>query len=235
MTFGSVFRQVVPLPVKTSIKACLGNLERLAGALVRTFLSCLRGMLGNKLFIRMYHWINGQIEPIISVSDIKFDATDFRPYQRAVTLFSKEPDTINWINDFIKKSDVFYDIGANIEVFSLFAATEREAIVMAFEPMAKNYAILNKNIYLNNLDDQIQAFNIAFHDSAGAFSACPAQFKAGWSSQLEDKYSTTNYSITPPAFRQGAWAMTLDEFVFGHDQPFPNHIKIDVDGNKDQE
>ena len=104
---------------------------------------------------------------------------------------------------------------------------------MAFEPMAKNYEILNKNIYLNNLDDQIQAFNIAFHDSAGAFQLALPNFKAGWSgSQLEDKYSTTNYSITPPAFRQGAWAMTLDEFVFGHDQPFPNHIKIDVDGNE---
>ena len=79
----------------------------------------------------------------------KFEVSNYIPYTRAVTLFTKEPETIAWIDDRVLPGDVFYDIGANIGVFSLYSAKVKKATVIAFEPHAKNYGILNENIFLN--------------------------------------------------------------------------------------
>jgi hypothetical protein len=37
-----------------------------------------------------------------------------------------------------------------------------------------------------------------------------------------------------PSFRQGAVGFTVDEFITRFNPPFPNHLKIDVDGIEDQ-
>ena len=69
---------------------------------------------------------------------------------RARTLFSKEPETIEWIDGF-KDGDVFWDVGANIGVYSLYASIGRRIEVLAFEPSASNYLLLNRNIEYNHL------------------------------------------------------------------------------------
>src|SRR6516225_6093965 len=63
---------------------------------------------------------------------------------RAGSVLSKEPDTIRWIDSF-EPNDVFWDIGANVGVFSLYAA-RRKVRVLAFEPSAGNYMILCRNV-----------------------------------------------------------------------------------------
>ena len=40
---------------------------------------------------------------------------------RATTFLSKEPETIEWIDTF-RQDDVFWDIGANVGLYSLYAA-----------------------------------------------------------------------------------------------------------------
>src|SRR5437899_782642 len=50
---------------------------------------------------------------------ISFYASGPRLVSRAKTLLSKEPDVIRWIDSFPEGS-VFWDIGANIGVFSLY-------------------------------------------------------------------------------------------------------------------
>ena len=57
--------------------------------------------------------------------------------QRASTVLTKEPDMIQWI-DGIGKSDVLWDIGANVGTFSLYAAARAQCTVLAFEPSAAN-------------------------------------------------------------------------------------------------
>jgi len=39
---------------------------------------------------------------------------------RVRTIYTKEPETIEWIKSF-SKSDVFLDVGANIGIYSLYA------------------------------------------------------------------------------------------------------------------
>ena len=57
--------------------------------------------------------------------------------------------------------DIIIDIGANIGVFSLYAAGQSPgAIIYAYEPNLSNYRILKKNISKNALQSRILAHNI---------------------------------------------------------------------------
>ena len=73
---------------------------------------------------------------------------------RASTFSSKEPETLAWIDSFHEDS-VFWDIGANIGLYSLYAARHKNCRVIAFEPSFFNLEILVRNINLNNLSPLI--------------------------------------------------------------------------------
>ena len=60
------------------------------------------------------------------------------------TLFIKEPITIDWIRSF-KKNNIFYDVGANVGMYSIFAALISDVKVYAFEPESNNFQTLMQN------------------------------------------------------------------------------------------
>src|SRR5215510_9943048 len=74
----------------------------------------------------------------ISGGSLRFVASTPLLQARAKSVLTKEPDTIRWIDSF-DRSDVFWDVGANVGVFSLYAARSRGVRVLAFEPSADNY------------------------------------------------------------------------------------------------
>ena len=56
-----------------------------------------------------------------------------------------EPETFEFI-EAMPEGSCFWDIGANIGVFSLYAALCGQSRVLAFEPSSASYAALNRNI-----------------------------------------------------------------------------------------
>src|SRR4029077_16847996 len=80
---------------------------------------------------------------------------------RAKNLMSKEEDTIRWIDDFEKRV-IFWDIGANVGVYTFYAAVRKGATVLAFEPCAVNFYVLSRNIELNNFSGRVTAYCLAF-------------------------------------------------------------------------
>ena len=76
---------------------------------------------------------------------------------RIETYFSKEPETLEWIDNFIEKENlIFWDIGANIGLYSIYAATKHNKLkAFAFEPSTNNLAILTRNIHINDLSESI--------------------------------------------------------------------------------
>ena len=66
---------------------------------------------------------------------------------RALTFYTEEPETIKWL-DGMKKDDLFWDIGANVGLYSIYAAKSSGCRVLAVEPEAQNYALLLENILL---------------------------------------------------------------------------------------
>ncbi|MBI2053764.1 MAG: FkbM family methyltransferase [Candidatus Staskawiczbacteria bacterium] len=61
----------------------------------------------------------------------------------------------------INDNSVIIDIGANIGVFSLYAAQSKNTIIYAFEPLPRNYSLLLENIAFNKLEKNIIPFNLA--------------------------------------------------------------------------
>src|SRR4051794_22030831 len=63
-------------------------------------------------------------------------------------LIGREPETIAWIDAF-ETPCLFWDVGANVGTYSLYAALRPEISVVAFEPSPATYAALSRNIEAN--------------------------------------------------------------------------------------
>lgn len=69
------------------------------------------------------------------------------------------------IDQYISTNAVILDIGANIGNHSLYFAKVLGAEVYAFEPVAKTFMILEKNVKINSLENQIHLYNCAIGES----------------------------------------------------------------------
>ena len=78
---------------------------------------------------------------------------------RAKGLLTKQKATIAWIDGFAPDS-VFWDIGANIGSYTLYAALRPDIRVVAFEPAAVNYFILAANCELNAFGERVDCLPI---------------------------------------------------------------------------
>lgn len=148
---------------------------------------------------------------------------------RVDSLFEKEPITIEWIAGF-KSGDVLVDVGANVGMYTVWAAKTRGVRVFAFEPESQNFALLNRNILLNSLGDQVNAYCLAMSDVAGLSQLHLSQFMAGGSCHSLGEQVDFKHEPMKPAYSQGCVSARLDDLVAGGVVPEPDHIKIDVDG-----
>ena len=148
---------------------------------------------------------------------------------RVNTIFSKEPETIEWIDSF-ENNSVFWDIGANIGLYSLYAALVNNSKVFAFEPAASNYFCLCKNIELNKLDKQIFPLCVSFSDQTKIAPLNMVSTEYG-SSQNEFDYEKNDLGKNPDfMFQQSSIGFTINDFIKIYNPSLPNHLKIDVDG-----
>lgn len=148
---------------------------------------------------------------------------------RAETLLTKEPETIEWIDGFAA-DDVYWDVGANVGVYALYAAKRPGIRVLAFEPSPFNYYALCRNVELNRLGESLSAYCLAFNDKTvlDYFNMSTVEIGGALSSFGE----TTDYwgEQFKPEFRQAMIGFSMDDFVARFNPPFPTHLKIDVDG-----
>ena len=153
---------------------------------------------------------------------------------RAERLYINEPKTLEWISNF-DQDDIMFDIGANVGMYSIWAAATKGINVIAIEPESQNYAVLNKNILLNNLKDKVTALCFAMSDEEKISELNLSSFTAGQALHGFDKPMNTvdvyseKLEEFKPVFTQGCMAMTIDSLV-ERGIPSPDHIKIDVDG-----
>ncbi len=148
---------------------------------------------------------------------------------RAETLFSKEPVTIEWMSR-LGASARLADVGANVGMYSIWAAKVGGARVWAFEPEAQNYALLNRNIVLNGLGGRVTAFCLGLSDHDGYCALHLSALGAGGSGHSVGDCVDFRLAPMQPAFSQGCVAATLDSLIAGGALPQPTHLKVDVDG-----
>ena len=69
---------------------------------------------------------------------------------RCETFKTKEPDTLTWIEQ-MEDNSVFWDIGANVGLYSIYCAKYNKSKVYSFEPSVFNLELLARNININDL------------------------------------------------------------------------------------
>lgn len=164
-----------------------------------------------------------------AVGDVAFWCPNEITWWRADTLLTKEPETIEWIDSF-KPGDVYWDVGGNIGVYALYAAKQPGVRVMAFEPSPLNYFALCRNIEINQVSDNLSALCLAFNDQEQLEFLNMSSFEIG--SAMASFGTATDYRGQEfrPVYRQAMIGISIDEFIARFAPPFPNHLKIDVDG-----
>ncbi|MDC0033061.1 FkbM family methyltransferase [Alphaproteobacteria bacterium] len=174
-----------------------------------------------------------QMNPVMTVNwegtEVIYSTPTTTALNRVETLPTKEPDTIGWIERF-KEGEIFVDIGANIGIYSIWAALSRQVSVFAFEPESQNYGELNKNIFYNDLSPQVRAYCVALSNQSGFDDLHLSGFAIGSSCHSFGEEVDFNLEPTKASMVQGCYSTTLDELVAKNVIPIPHHIKIDVDG-----
>lgn len=149
---------------------------------------------------------------------------------RNIEFFDNEPDTLKWIDSFDNSTQInFFDIGANIGHFSIYAATIHKNIqVVSFEPSVYNQIALVKNVNLNHLNDSISIVGnpLSQLSQIGSLSLPSEQIGAAMNSFEDNKLNiNTNFYKMP--------SISLDNFIRTYGIK-PNYLKIDVDGIEDE-
>lgn len=167
-----------------------------------------------------------QLQPHIAVDGLIFLTPNKHVAWRVETLYTKEPDTVEWISK-MKEGEVLFDVGACMGGYSLLAA-KQGVRVHAMEPEGQNFALLCRNIGINKLNAIVTPWPIAISNKTGfdLFYSQSLMVGGSCSSYAEE----VNFHLQPKkyAVTQGCAAITIDDFSARYG--FPTHIKIDCDG-----
>ncbi len=148
---------------------------------------------------------------------------------RANTFTTKEPETLEWIEGF-EERECLLDVGANIGVYTLFALSKNHSVI-AIEPEAQNFNLLNRNIYLNKFKNNIITLPLALNDkqiiSTLNLSSCEYGSALHSFGRAKDQFGQE----FDPVNQQGVLGLTMDELLDSLNKKI-NHLKIDVDGNE---
>ena len=148
---------------------------------------------------------------------------------RGFHLFKTDKEVAEWIENFDDNS-VFVDVGANVGLFSLFAASRKHK-VLALEPESLNFSCLNLNIKDNHFDDLISAFPISANDEHKVSYLNLRRMKFGGSGSTFERTIGETGDEFSPIYKQGSVSLTLDDLVDKLNIK-ANYVKIDVDGNE---
>ena len=219
--FKPLIKAVLLFPLRTCHFAF-----RLYDAVLSSILPQLRGVGRQQLI----NYIDNDIKLT------KHGSTSFQLYTpnyicnfRHSTFSTKEPEMLEWIEEY--GGGVFFDIGANIGIYSLFYAQVKEGNVYSFEPSVFNLRQLAKNISINKLSKRITivsnplsettsvaSFINGSADEGGALSAFGVNYgRLGKPINSDIKYSVVGFSLDD-LFEKNVLTET------------PSLIKIDVDG-----
>jgi FkbM family methyltransferase len=149
-------------------------------------------------------------------------------------LFIKEPGTCDWIMKEVRPGEIFYDIGANIGVYTILAArcVGENGKVFAFEPHCPSFSRLLDNIRVNNIEHIVTPCNFALHDQIGFF---PFTYFSGEAATSHSQIVSVRSGSALESQREISelkYASSIDSLISSGEFLPPHHIKVDVDGNE---
>ena len=152
---------------------------------------------------------------------------------RVDTYFSKEPETLEWIDSFEEKDNlIFWDIGANIGLYSIYNSLKHpKSTTIAFEPSSSNLRVLTRNISINNLEKNIKVVSMPLTNKENIFQEMKeGQFVEGGAlNSFGEKFDFEGKEFKP-TMKYNLLGTTINYFLENSILDIPDYIKIDVDG-----
>jgi|TARA_B110000459_G_scaffold194033_1_gene232966 FkbM family methyltransferase len=152
---------------------------------------------------------------------------------RVKRIFSKEPGTLKWIDSF--KNDektIFWDIGANIGLFTLYASQKHNNIkIFSFEPSTSNLRVLSRNISINKLQERISINQFPLTKNENSYLVLKeTRFQEGCASNTfgEDFGHDGNKIHEKNSYK--VFGNNINNLIDKKILDLPDYIKIDVDG-----
>jgi len=167
---------------------------------------------------------------------IKFSVNGKLEKYRVESLFDKEPETIKWIENSILSSDiakpVFFDIGANIGIYSLYAgALNPLSNIYSFEPSSANFQSLLRNIQANSFEN-IHANYFAVSSKSEYTKLYISDTRPGNSgAQINEPINENGEKFNAEEVNS-VLKVSIQDLKEFFAFPTPNYIKIDVDGHE---
>ena len=165
--------------------------------------------------------------------EIKFFVPNQLLEWRVDTYFSKEPETLEWIDSFQEKENmIFWDIGANIGLYSIYNSLKHpKSTTIAFEPSSSNLRVLTRNISINNLEKNIKVVPTPLTNKKNIFQEMKeGRFVEGGAlNSFGEKFDFEGKEFKP-TMKYNLLGTTINYFLENSILDIPDYIKIDVDG-----
>ena len=152
---------------------------------------------------------------------------------RVNNLLEKEPKTIEWINNFKGNKIIFWDVGANIGTYSIYAALKHAGKIKinCFEPSTSILRVLSHNISINNYHNEIEIVQLPLFNKNFEFSLMnESRFlvrAALHSFSVDHDFKGKKFSINN---KYNLIGLSIDFLLENKVLLPPNYLKIDVDG-----
>jgi len=135
-----------------------------------------------------------------------------------------EPGTIEWLRT-MRSGACYFDIGANVGVFTLIAGyLSRAVYILAIEPAPENVWRMHQNLHLNKLNGKVCVLGGAIAERSGIGKISSLERFPGGSDHRVGWAEKDNTRRVP--------CFSLDDLVYKLGYLAPTHIKIDVDGTE---
>jgi FkbM family methyltransferase len=148
---------------------------------------------------------------------------------RADSFATKEPETLAWI-DSIPRGSVLWDVGANVGLYSCYAARTRDCRVIAFEPSVFNLELLARNIFLNGLTDKVTIMPLPLFANVAQSTLNMTSMQWGGALSSFGVGHGFDGQALAKVFEFRTVGLSMDDCVARLDIPAPEYIKMDVDG-----
>lgn len=148
---------------------------------------------------------------------------------RVNSFATKEPETLEWINT-IPNNSVLWDIGANIGLYSIYAAKKQNINVIAFEPSVFNLELLARNIYLNNLTNKVCIVPIPLSNQISVSEMKMTSTEWGGALSTFGESFGWDGKVLNEMFSYQLIGIDMESAISKLNLPKPSHIKMDVDG-----
>jgi FkbM family methyltransferase len=189
----------------------------------------------SKVAFKLRRLLSPRLTIQIGNEQCTFTCETFMEYFRWKTLYSKEVSTIEWLQSTFTQESRLLDIGANIGIYSVFAAIvggRKSNQVVSIEPGIPSFSALLRNISCLSLQDTIVPINAAVSDQHSFEWFYYNTNESGASgSQLSKPVNEYGNEFAPTA-KERRYTFSLDGLLVDSDliESGFTHVKIDVDG-----